>query len=138
MVATRVKEFSYPKRHSPVRGPRSCSLSDAIRVLLVSIVIFISCIVSCRTRQALSGIIKARVLAYVIVPLCFRFAGSSSHRGGVFCSLRRMARKIVMFLSIVPVTTCASLGPLRQKQYFRRPMLTVRRFLRWALGYSYV
>ena len=92
-------------------------LIGCIIVLLVSIVIFTSAVESYRNAgQALSGIINARLLAYVIVPLCFSLLGVVASVG--LFGLREWARKIVMFLSIVPVTTCALLVLLRPEAIF--------------------
>jgi hypothetical protein len=57
--------------------------------------------------QPLSGIVNARLVAYVVLPPCFSLLGVTTSVG--LFGLREWARKMAIFLSVAPVTICGLL-----------------------------
>jgi hypothetical protein len=91
--------------------------TGSVLILLASVWIFTNAAESYRTAgQALSGIVNARLVAYVVLPLCFSLLGVTTSVG--LSGLREWARKMAIFLSVAPVTICGLLLLLRPDAIF--------------------
>ena len=92
-------------------------LAGSLIMLLGSVVTFTSAIESYRhAGQALSGLISARLLAYVVFPLFFSLLGVITS-GGLF-GLREWARRAAVFLATVPALGCGLLLLVRPRSVF--------------------
>jgi|SRR5260370_4312925 len=61
--------------------------------------------------------VNARLVAYVVLPLCFSLLGLITSVG--LFGLREWARKVAIFLSVAPVTICGLLLLLRPDAIFQ-------------------
>jgi hypothetical protein len=92
-------------------------LIGSVLILLATVWIFTDAAESYRDAgQPLSGMVNARLVAYVVLPLCFSLLGVITSVG--LFGMREWAWKTAIFLSVAPVTTCGLLLLLRPDAIF--------------------
>jgi hypothetical protein len=93
-------------------------LIGSVLILLATVWIFTDAAESYRDAgQPLSGIVNARLVAYVVLPLCFSLLGVITSVG--LFGMREWAWKTAIFLSVAPVTICGLLVLLQPEAIFR-------------------
>jgi hypothetical protein len=92
-------------------------LAGSVLILLATVWMFTDAAESYRVAgQPLSGMVNARLVAYLVFPLCFSLLGVVTSVG--LFGLREWARKLAIFLSVAPVTTCGLLVLLQPVAIF--------------------